>query len=135
MAARALRLTVTRMSHLARTAELMRVAPDVYGAALAAARDESAAAGVTERVLGRAAAESVVAPRDALVERAILTAVRGAPAPCFEAMPQPGRDAVALARLAGYSADRVAASLELRVDEVKSSMLHALRSAALRATS
>ncbi len=135
MAARARGHTVTRMSHLARTAELMRLAPDVYGAALAAARDESAAAGVTERVLGRAAAESVVAPRDALVERAILTAVRGAPAPCFEAMPQPGRDAVALARLAGYSADRVAKSLELRVDEVKSSMLHALRSAVLHATS
>ena len=135
MAARASSLTVTRVSHLARTAELMRVAPDVYGAALAAARDEPAAAGVTERVLGRAAAESVVASRDALVERAILTAVRGAPAPCFEVMPQPGRDAVALARLAGYSADRVATSLQLRVDEVKSSMLHALRSAALHATS
>jgi DNA-directed RNA polymerase specialized sigma24 family protein len=57
------------------------------------------------------------------------------PAPCFEVMPQPGRDAVALARLAGYSADRVATSLELRVDEVKSSMLHALRSAALQGTS
>jgi DNA-directed RNA polymerase specialized sigma24 family protein len=122
------------MGHRARTAELMRMAPDVYGAALAAARDESAAAGVTERVLGRAAAESVVAPRDALVERAILTAVRGAPAACFEAMPQPGRDAVALARLAGYSADQVATSLSLQVDEVKSSMLQALRSAALRAT-
>jgi DNA-directed RNA polymerase specialized sigma24 family protein len=135
MAAQARSHTVTLMGHLARTAELMRVAPDVYGAALAAARDDRAAAGVTERVLGRAAAESVVAPRDALVERAILTAVRGAPAPCFEAMPQPGRDAVALARLAGYSADRVAKSLELRVDEVKSSMLHALRSAALHATS
>jgi len=135
MAAQARSHTVTRMSHLARTAELMRMAPDVYGAALAAARDARAAAGVTERVLGRAAGESVVAPRDALVERAILTAVRGVPAPCFEVMPQPGRDAVALARLAGYSADRVARSLELRVDEVKSSMLHALRSAALQGTS
>jgi DNA-directed RNA polymerase specialized sigma24 family protein len=49
-------------------------------------------------------------------------------------MPQPGRDAVALARLAGYSADQVATSLSLQVDEVKSSMLQALRSAALRAT-
>jgi DNA-directed RNA polymerase specialized sigma24 family protein len=133
MAARARGRTVARMGHLATPAELMRLAPDVYGAALAAARDERAAAGVTERVLGSAAAESVVA-RDALVERAILTAVRGAPAACFEAMPQPGRDAVALARLAGYSADRVAKRLELRVDEVKSSMLCALRSAALQAT-
>jgi DNA-directed RNA polymerase specialized sigma24 family protein len=133
MAARARGRTVARMGHLATTAELMRLAPDVYGAALAAARDERAAAGVTERVLGNAAAESVVA-RDALVERAILSAVRGAPAACFESMPQPGRDAVALARLAGYSTDRVAKSLELRVEEVKSSMLHALRSAALQGT-
>jgi DNA-directed RNA polymerase specialized sigma24 family protein len=132
MAARARGRTVARMGHQTRAAELMRLAPDVYGAALAAARDERAAAGVTERVLGNAAAESIVA-RDALVERAILTAVRGAPARCFETMPQPGRDAVALARLAGYSADRVANSLELRVEEVKSSMLHALRSAALEA--
>jgi DNA-directed RNA polymerase specialized sigma24 family protein len=135
MAAQAGNRTVTHMSHRARTAELMRMAPHVYGAALAAARDESAAAGVTERVLVRAAAEPAVASRDALVERAILSAVRGAPAPCFEVMPQPGRDAVALARLAGYSADRVATSLELRVDEVKSSMLRALRCAALQAVS
>jgi DNA-directed RNA polymerase specialized sigma24 family protein len=112
----------------------MRMAPHVYGAALAAARDESAAAGVTKRVLGRAAAESVVA-RDTLVERAILSAVRGSPAPCFEAMSRPGREAVALARLAGYSADQVASSLELGVDDVKASMLQALRGAALQSSS
>ena len=98
-----------------------------------AARDEHAAASVTERVLGGAAAESVIA-RDTLVERAILSAVRKAPASCFEDMPQPGRDAVALARLAGYSADQVASSLELGVDDVKKSMLQALRSATLQAT-
>jgi hypothetical protein len=121
------------MSYQARTAELMRMAPHVYGAALAAARDESAAAGVTKRVLGRAAAESVIA-RDALVERAILSAVRSSPAPCFEAMARPGREAVALARLAGYSADQVASSLDLGVDDVKSSMLQALRGAALQPT-
>ena len=121
------------MSHLARTAELMRMAPHVYGAALAAARDERAAAGVTEHVLGGAASEPVIA-RDALVERAILTAVRGSPAACFEGMPQPGRDAVALARLAGYSADQVASSLALGGEEVKTSMLQALRSATIQAT-
>jgi hypothetical protein len=121
------------MSYQARTAELMRMAPHVYGAALAAARDESAAAGVTKRVLGRAAAESVIA-REALVERAILSAVRSSPAPCFEAMARPGREAVALARLAGYSADQVASSLDLGVDDVKSSMLQALRGAALQPT-
>lgn len=110
------------------------MAPHVYGAALAAARDESAAAGVTKRVLGRAATETVVA-RDTLVERAILSAVRSSPAPCFEAMPRPGREAVALARLAGYTADEVASSLELGVDDVKASMLQALRRAALQPSS
>jgi DNA-directed RNA polymerase specialized sigma24 family protein len=133
MAARRRRRTVPGMSYQARTAELMRMAPHVYGAALAAARDESAAAGVTKRVLGRAAAESVIA-REALVERAILSAVRSSPAPCFEAMARPGREAVALARLAGYSADQVASSLDLGVDDVKSSMLQALRGAALQPT-
>jgi DNA-directed RNA polymerase specialized sigma24 family protein len=131
MAARRRRHTVTSMTHQVRTAELMRMAPHVYGAALAAARDEDTAAGVTKRVLGRAAADSVIA-RDTLVERAILSAVRSSPAACFEAMPRPGREAVALARLAGYSADQVATSLELGVDDVKASMLQALRRAALQ---
>ena len=134
MAARRRRHTVTSMSYRARTAELMRLAPHVYGAALAAASDESAAAGVTKRVLGRAAAESVIA-RETLVERAILSAVRNSPAACFQAMPRPGREAVALARLAGYSADQVASSLELGVDDVKTSMLQALRGVALQPSS
>ena len=50
-------------------------------------------------------------------------------------MPRPGRDAVALARLAGYSADQVASSLELGVDDVKASMLQALRGVALQPSS
>jgi DNA-directed RNA polymerase specialized sigma24 family protein len=134
MAANPVRPTVAPMSRLASTAELMRMAPHVYGAALAASRDERAAAGVTERVLEKAAAEGVIL-RDRLVERAILAAVRRAPAPCFEVMRQPDRDAVALARLAGYSAPQVAASLGLSVEEVKASMLRALRAAALQAAS
>lgn len=129
MAARPARRTVASMSRKAGTAELMRMVPHVYGAAVAASRDERAAAGVTERVLGQAAAEGVIS-RDRLVERAILAAVRRAPAPCFEVMRQPDRDAVALARLAGYSAQQVAASLGLSVEEVKASMLRALRAAA-----
>jgi DNA-directed RNA polymerase specialized sigma24 family protein len=123
--------TVPSMSRLARTSELMGMAPHIYGAALAAASNERAAAGVTERVLETAAAEDVIA-RDRLIERAILTAVRRAPAPCFEAMEQPDRDAVALARLAGYSAEQVASSLGIGVDEVKASMLRALRGVALQ---
>jgi DNA-directed RNA polymerase specialized sigma24 family protein len=112
----------------------MRMAPHVYGAALAATRDESAAAGVTKQVLGHAATESVIA-RETLVERAILSAVRSSPAPCFKAMPRPGREAVALVRLAGYSADQVASSLELGVGDVKAIMLHALRGTALQLSS
>jgi DNA-directed RNA polymerase specialized sigma24 family protein len=131
MAAGLRRRTVMAMTFGVRTAELMRMAPHVYGAALAAARDEDAAAGVTKRVLGRAAAESVIA-RETLVERAILSAVRSSPAACFEVMPRPGREAVALARLAGYSAAEVATSLELGVADVKASMLQALRGAALQ---
>jgi DNA-directed RNA polymerase specialized sigma24 family protein len=134
MAANPVRRTVAPMSRLASTAELMRMAPHVYGAALAASRDERAAAGVTERVLEKAAAEDVIS-RDRLVESAILAAVRRAPAPCFEVMRQPDRDAVALARLAGYSAAQVAESLGLSVEEVKASMLRALRAAALQAAS
>lgn len=133
MAAWARRRTVVAMDRLARSAELMRMAPHVYGAALAAARDESAAAGVTESVLGHAAAEPAEA-REALVERAILTAVRSSPAPCFEVMARPGREAVALARLAGYSVDQVASSLGLGADDVKKSMLQALRRAAVQPT-
>ena len=134
MAAKPARRTVAPMSGLASTAELMRMAPHVYGAALAASRDERAAAGVTERVLERAAAEDVIV-RERLVERAILTAVRRAPAPCFEVMRQPDRDAVALVRLAGYSAEQVATSLGMAVEEVKSGMLRALSAAAIQAAS
>jgi DNA-directed RNA polymerase specialized sigma24 family protein len=134
MAAKPARRTVAPMRCVARTAELMRMAPHVYGAALAASSDERAAAGVTERVLKRAAAEDVVA-RERLVERAILTAVRRAPAPCFEVMQQPDRDAVALARLAGYSTEQVAVSLGLAVEEVKASMLRALSAVALQTAS
>jgi DNA-directed RNA polymerase specialized sigma24 family protein len=112
----------------------MRLAPHVYGAALAASRDEEAAAGVTERVMEKAASEPVIA-RERLVESAILTAVRRAPAPCFEGMQQPDREAVALARLAGYSVDQVASSLGIGVDDVKAGMLRALRGAALQASS
>ena len=51
-------------------------------------------------------------------------------------MRQPDRDAVALARLAGYSAQQVAASLGLSVEEVKASMLRGTPwAAALQAAS
>ena len=134
MAARDVHRTVTSMSRVARTAELMRLAPHVYGAALAASRDEPSAAGVTERVLAKAASEPVIS-RERLVEHAILTAVRQAPATCFERMQRPDREAVALARLAGYSTDQVASCLGMGPREAKASMLRALTGAAMQAAS
>ena len=126
--------SVMLMSRLARTAELMRIAPHVYGAALAASRDERTAAGVTEGVLEAAAAEPVV-DRDQLVERAILMGVRSEPAACFQGMKPLDREAVALARLAGYSTAQIAASLGIGATEVNASMLRALRGAVASAAS
>ena len=128
------RRSVRFMTRLARTAELMRIAPHVYGAAVAASRDERAAAQITEGVLAQAAAESVI-DRDRLVERAILMGVRSHPAACFSGMDPLGRETVALARLAGYSTTRIANSLGLDTDIVKQSMLSALRRDRARAAS
>ena len=57
MAGEPKRRSLRFMTRLARTAELMRIAPHVYGAAVAASRDERAAAQITEGVLAQAAAE------------------------------------------------------------------------------
>ena len=114
------------MNRLAQTAELMRIAPHVYGAALAASSDERAAAEVTQGVLSQAAAEDVI-DRERLVERAILTGVRSRPAACFAGMDPLGRETVALARLAGYSTTQIASRLGIGDDVVKQSMLSALR--------
>ena len=122
------------MNRLARTAELMDIAPHVYGAALAASRDERAAAEVTEGVFSKAAAEDVI-DRERLVERAILTGVRSQPAACFAGMDPLARETVALARLAGYSTAQIASRLGVGDDMVKKSMLSALKGAAARAAS
>ena len=118
--------TVMPMNRLARTAKLMRIAPHVYGAALAASRDERAAAQVTEGVLSKAAAEDVI-DRERLVERAILTGVRSRPAACFAGMDPLARETVALACLAGYSTAQIASRLGIGDDVVKQSMLSALK--------
>ena len=54
--------------------------------------------------------------RDQLVERAILMGVRSEPAACFQGMEPLDREAVALARLAGYSTAQIAASLGIGAD-------------------
>jgi Sigma-70, region 4 len=126
MAAGSGRGTVARMGLHALTNELMRLAPHLYGAARAASRDEGAAADVVERVL-RAAARERLLDRDRLVERAIRLGVTSKPAQGFAAMDPLDREAVALARLAGYSVADVAATLGVDVDEAKRSMLRGLR--------
>jgi hypothetical protein len=127
-------LPATLVNRLARTAELMRIAPHVYGAALAASCDERAAALVTEGVLSEAASEFVI-DRDRLLERAIVLAVGRQPAAAFAAMDVLGRKAVALACLAGYSSDQVARTLGIAHEATKASMLRALRGHAERAAS
>jgi DNA-directed RNA polymerase specialized sigma24 family protein len=120
--------TVAAMGPHAITAELMRLVPHVYRAARAATNDEEAAADVVERVVRAATGERLL-DRDRLVERAIRLAVTTKPAQGFAAMDPQDREAVALARLAGYSATDVAATLGVDVDEVKRSMLRGLRKA------
>jgi hypothetical protein len=120
--------TVPRMGPHAVTTELMRLAPYVYGAARAAARDEDAAADVVERVLRAAVGERLL-DRERLVERAIRLGVTAKPAQAFAAMDPSDREAVALARLAGYSAADVAVTLGIDIDEAKRSMLRGLRRA------
>jgi hypothetical protein len=107
----------------------------VYGAAVAASRDHTAAAEIAERVLltapagGGAAADRRIDDR-ALVERAIRLGVRMAPPEAFAVMEPRDREAIALARLAGYSAGEVAVTLGTSVEDVKARMLRGLRSAA-----
>jgi hypothetical protein len=110
------------------TTELMRLVPHVYGAARAASRDEDAVADVAERVLRAAVGERLL-DRDRLVERAIRLGVTARPAQGFAAMDRLDREAVALARLAGYSAADVAATLGVDVGEAKRRMLRGLRRA------
>lgn len=106
----------------------MRQAPRVYGAALAASRDEPAAADTTVRVLEAAAGEPGGVDADLLVQRAIRLSVRADPAEPFARIAPDDREAVALARLAGYTVGEVAAVLGKGADEIKTMMLRGLRS-------
>lgn len=132
MAARAGARTVPPVTRDPGPAGVMDSAPHVYGAALAASGDEGAAASVAEHVLRSALGEPAggVVDRRLLVERAIRLGVRSAPAGSFAGMEASDREAIALARLGGYSVDEVAASLATSPEDVKSRMLRGLRSAA-----
>jgi len=114
-------------------AELMRLAPQVHGAAVAASSDPESAAGVTERVLREAAhrhGPGQPIDRRRLVERAIRLGVTSCPAQGFAAIEGRDREAIALARLAGYSVAEIARVLETSASEVKRRMSRGLRSVA-----
>jgi hypothetical protein len=107
--------------------------PYVYAAAACACGDEAAAARVTERVLLSAACEQADAAntRRVLVERAILLAVRVAPAEPFARIDEADRDAVALARLGRYSVSDIALALEVSVTAVKARIRRGLTALAV----
>jgi DNA-directed RNA polymerase specialized sigma24 family protein len=126
--------TVAPMIAEAPRAELSGDLRHLYGAAVAASRDHTTAVEIAERVLLTAAPEGVGDDRSLtrrqLVERAIRLGVRMAPAEGFAAMEADDREAIALARLAGYSVAEIATTLETSVDDVKARMRRGLQSAA-----
>ena len=115
--------------------ELMSLAPRVHGAAVAASRDPSSAAQVTERVLCDAArGHSPGRPIDGrcLVERAIRLGVRSCPAEGYAGIDEGDREAIALARLGGYTVSEIAWALQTSPREVKRRMARGVRSVAAR---
>jgi DNA-directed RNA polymerase specialized sigma24 family protein len=109
--------------------ELMRLAPQVHGAAVAASRDAGSAARVTERVLcdaTRRRDEGQPVDLRHLVERAIRLGVSSCPALRFAAIDERDREAIALARLGGYSVAEVARALETDAADVKRRMSRGL---------
>jgi len=80
----------------------------LWRAALAASGDRRVAEAVTTAVLCAAGPEPTAA---GLVRKAVLAAVRQAPAPAFAAMRDGQREAVALARIAGCPVGEVATTL------------------------
>ena len=114
-------------------AELMRHAPHVHSAAIAASSDPESAARVTERVLSEAARRhgpGQPIDRGRLVERAIRLGVRSCPAEAFAAIDEQDRETIALARLGGYSVAEISGALEIGPAEVKRRMSRGLRSVA-----
>ena len=107
--------------------------PHVYGAALAASCDEETAHTVTERVFEEAVrgGEHLLRDRRRLAAQVIRYAVRTAPAVPFGLIDPQDREAVALARLAGYSVDEIALTLEIAPAEAKRRLRGGLEALAL----
>jgi hypothetical protein len=98
----------------------------VWRAALAASGDRVVAEEVTTAVLRAAECD---AAEDELVRRAVLAAVRRAPAPAFARMRRAEREAVALARIAGCPVGEVAAALGIGDGAARRLLTAGLRSA------
>jgi len=96
---------------------------EVYGAAVAAAAGPEAAAAVTEQVM----VGSQGMQTRSLVARTVLRAMRTAPHAAFALMPEPEREVIALARLAGYSVDEIADLLAISPAEARARMASGLR--------
>jgi hypothetical protein len=96
----------------------------VYGAATAACADHDLAEAIAERVLSVALRAPCGEPPDRarLVEEALVLAVRLHPAPPFDALPLEEREAIALARLGGCSAQEIALASETSIEQVKAVM-------------
>jgi DNA-directed RNA polymerase specialized sigma24 family protein len=97
----------------------------VWRAALAASGDDGVAGEVTTAVLRGAPSD---AAQDDLVRRAVLAAVRRAPAPAFASMGRAEREAVALARVAGCPVGEVAATLGIGDGAARQLLTAGLRS-------
>jgi hypothetical protein len=107
-------------------------APRVYGAALAASADPDAAQDVTYEVMSDAIAGRTRADARSLVERALLSAVRGDPHPSLAPMMIEEREVVALARLGGYTVPEISEALDIAPAEARARMTRALRAAQVR---
>jgi hypothetical protein len=106
--------------------------PHVYGAAVAASARPGAAEAVTQDVMTEAIAGRTPADARSLVERALLSAVRGEPHPSLAPMRIEEREVVALARLGGYTVPEIADALGIAPCEARARMTSALRAAQLR---
>jgi DNA-directed RNA polymerase specialized sigma24 family protein len=95
----------------------------VYTAAFAASGDQAVAEQVSERVMLAAGGGDAAA----LVERAVLLAIRISPAAAFAPMCAQEREVIALARLAGATTSRVATVLGVEPAEVRALMRTGLR--------
>jgi DNA-directed RNA polymerase specialized sigma24 family protein len=108
--------------------------PHVYGAALAAAADRDAAGQVTYEVMTDAVTGQARADARSLIASAVLRSMRAAPHPAFAAMRTEEREAVALARLGGYTVPEIAEALGIAPAEARSRLTSGLRALAAGVT-